>query len=98
MKLATFIPKAYWLVVEPVVKKVTQGGIHIPKSAQEPKVFKVLNVGKGCEDLYIGTLVMIDEAQAIQSFNEVEWDDHKGVTKLIKVHDIKGSWAKEETV
>ncbi len=99
MNLATFKPKAYWLVVEPITKKTTKGGIFVPTTAQEPKVFKILKFGGDCgPDVEIGGYTILDEMAAMNPHGDIEWSDHKGVTKLVMVHNVKGFWPASEKI
>jgi hypothetical protein len=96
MKLTTFKPKAFWLVVEGVEKTTTKGGLFIPETQQSTKIFKILKAGPECgSDVEVGGYCMIDAPHA---YPNLEFMDNDKEVKMIMVHNTMGFWPASEDV
>ena len=96
MKLATFKPKAFWMVLEGISQTKTKGGIHIPESAQNNKLFKILKAGSECgPDVQEGGYTLLENPAM---FMDQTFIDNPKDVKLVNVHNAIGFWPADEDI
>lgn len=94
MKLSTYTPRGYWLIVEPYFEETkTKNGLILPSTApdQTPSYFaRVLKAGKVAidEGIEAGDIVIL-EREGIT--HEIRFEESLQPLFCINVHNILGS-------